>query len=123
MKIRIGVADDHLLVINGLKAMIASQPNLEIVFGAMCGTELLACLTEVQPDVLLLDIRMPGESGIDLCKTIKTRYPSVKVIALTNFDELNYVKQMIRNGSGKCSLLHHQYWRFKQRKIYINRQV
>lgn len=97
--IKVGIADDHLLVINGLKAMVATQPNISVVFDATSGTEVLEQLDRQQPDVLLLDIQMPDISGIEVCKTIHSKYPTVKVIALTNFDGLHYVKQMMRNGA------------------------
>lgn len=99
MGIKLAIADDHVLVINGLKAMIATQPNMEVVFHASSAEELLRELQKQVPDVLLLDIQMPGMNGIDACKKVKSDFPSVKIIALTNFDNLHYVKQMIRNGA------------------------
>jgi DNA-binding NarL/FixJ family response regulator len=97
--IKVGIADDHLLVINGLKAMVATQPNISVMFDATSGSEVLEQLDKQQPDVLLLDIQMPDISGIEVCKHVHSKYPSVKVIALTNFDGLHYVKQMMRNGA------------------------
>lgn len=96
--ITIGIADDHLLVLQGIRAMLSGS-NLQILFSAVNGKDLLDCLDENQPDVLLLDIQMPDMSGVDLCRTIAKSYPEVKIIALTNMDESHYVKQMIRNGA------------------------
>jgi len=99
MKIKVAIADDHLLVINGLRSMVATQDSIEVIFEATTGAELLDQLETKLPDVLLLDIHIPDRSGIDLCKKIREDYNSVRVIALTNFDGLHYVKQMIRNGA------------------------
>lgn len=97
--INIAIADDHVLVINGLKAMLENTNDIRILFSATSGHELLSALKENQPDVLLLDIQMPDVNGIDLCKEVHTRYPSVRIIALTNFEQSSYVKQMVRNGA------------------------
>jgi DNA-binding NarL/FixJ family response regulator len=95
----IGIADDHLLVINGLREMLRKYDHVRIVFQATNGADLLDQLTRVKPDVLLLDIQMPDRNGMDLCKEISQNYPGVKVIALTNFEGSFYVKQMMRNGA------------------------
>lgn len=97
--INIAIADDHLLVINGLKAMIENTSDIKLLFSATSGYDLLSELKEKQPDVLLLDIQMPDINGIDLCKEVHARYPLVKIIALTNFEQSSYVKQMVRNGA------------------------
>ena len=97
--INIAIADDHLLVINGLKAMLENTNDIRILFSATSGHELLSALKENQPEVLLLDIQMPDVNGIDLCKEVHARYPSVRIIALTNFEQSSYVKQMVRNGA------------------------
>jgi DNA-binding NarL/FixJ family response regulator len=99
MSTTIAIADDHVLVINGLKAMLEKSDTMSVLFAATTGEDLLDNLTRHQPDVLLLDIQMPDLSGIDLCKTIHKRYPAIRIIALTNFEQSSYVKQMIRNGA------------------------
>ncbi len=99
MSITLAIADDHLLVINGLKAMLATDDQINVLFAVNNGEQLLRALQTQQPHVLLLDIQMPGQSGVDLCKQISHQYPAIKVIALTNFEETHYVKQMIRNGA------------------------
>jgi DNA-binding NarL/FixJ family response regulator len=99
MSVDIAIADDHLLVINGIRAVLEKNDEINVLFFVTTGTELLRKLTECQPDVLLLDIQMPGMNGVDLCKAISKDYPQVKIIALTNFEQSSYVKQMIRNGA------------------------
>ncbi len=97
--ITIGIADDHTLIINGIIQMLRSEPRYEILFSAQNGSALLAALTQHQPDVLLLDIELPDNDGISLCGQIKEQYPQVPVIALTNHDEIVYVRKMIRSGA------------------------
>jgi DNA-binding NarL/FixJ family response regulator len=99
MNIKVGITDDHLLVINGLKAMLEKFDHISVIFSENTGDGLLRRLKEHQPDVLFLDIQLPGSNGIDLCKVITKDYPGVKVIALTNFEESHYIKQMMRNGA------------------------
>lgn len=99
MRIRIGIIDDHLLVINGIKAMLAKKPGFEIVFAENSGKPLLDRLSQTQIDVLLLDIQLPDISGPDLCRMAKKHDANIGIIALTSFADSHYVKQMIRNGA------------------------
>ena len=70
-----------------------------VLFTSATGRELLDQLEIHQPAVLFLDIQLPDMNGIDLCKIIHKKYPDVKIIALTNFEQSSYVKQMIRSGA------------------------
>lgn len=99
MHIKIAIADDHELIIQGLSLMLEPVAWVQIVWKNTGGLRLLENLQQHQPDILLLDIQMPGCSGIDLCKDICKAMPQVRIIALTNFDESYYVKQMLRNGA------------------------
>lgn len=99
MKVKIAIADDHELIIQGLSLMLDNKPNLEVVWKNHGGINLLPNLQQHQPHVLLLDIQMPASNGIDLCAEITKALPAIKIIALTNFDESYYVKQMLRNGA------------------------
>ncbi len=97
--IAIGIVDDHALIINGLVHMLADLPQYPVVFTASSGKQLMAQLEQRLPDVLLLDIELPDTNGIDLCTTILRQYPILPIIALTNHDEVMYVKKMMRNGA------------------------
>lgn len=97
--IRIGIADDHILIINGLKALVATGTGVEVVFAATSGDELRAMLEKDRPDVLLLDINFPNDSGVDLCREVNRRFPETRIIALTSYDSISYLKQMMRNGA------------------------
>ena len=97
--VSVAIADDHLLVVNGLQAMMAKNEGLSVAFASTSGDDLLNNLKHTQPDVLLLDIQMPDMNGIELCKIIHQKYPDIRIIALSNFDQSSYVKQMVRNGA------------------------
>ena len=99
MPVSIAIADDHPLVINGLQAMIGKNEQMSVLFSCTRGHELLEQLEERRPDVLLLDIQIPDMNGIDLCKIINKKHPEVRIIALTNFEQSSYVKQMMRGGA------------------------
>jgi DNA-binding NarL/FixJ family response regulator len=97
--IRIGIVDDHSLIISGLAHMLSDQIDCSILFTAHSGKELMAQLENQLPDVLLLDIELPDSSGIELCVAVLKRYPTLPVVALTNHDEVVYVKKMLRSGA------------------------
>ena len=99
MALTIAITDDHLLVINGLKAMVNQLPDIELIFAAADGSSLLQELEQRQPDVLLLDIQLPDIPGTELCRRIKKQYPAINIIALTSHDDANYVRQILRNGA------------------------
>ena len=96
--IHIAIADDHALIINGLQKIIAADPEMEVAGAYDNGDSLLNGLLQQQPDILLLDIQMPGKSGIELAGIISKKYPTVKIIALTNIEVLPQVKKMMRQG-------------------------
>ncbi len=99
MKIRIAIADDHPMVIDGLHKMLAEAENIEISDTYMNGVELLNGLEFSVPDILLLDIQLPDHTGDELTPVILKKHPSLKILALTNFDSIIYVNNMIRNGA------------------------
>lgn len=96
--IKIAIADDHPMVINGLKDMLATQTNILIEATYLNGADLLKGLALSEPNVLLLDIRMPGESGIELVPYILKQYPRVRILILTNFDNTLYVHTLLNAG-------------------------
>ncbi|HVW98894.1 MAG TPA: response regulator transcription factor [Candidatus Babeliaceae bacterium] len=98
MKIKIAIADDHPLVINGLHHMLNNCTDMEIVGSYANGRETLKGIALSQPDVLLLDIQMPGQTGDELALIITEQYPDIKLLALSNEDNVYYVRNMLRNG-------------------------
>ncbi|MBS0031314.1 response regulator [Chitinophaga sp. 22321] len=99
MQIKLAITDDHLLVISGLKAMLAPYQHISVVYESNMAASLMAALQVTQPDVLLLDIQMPDIDGMELCKQVRKKHPSIKIIALSSFMESHYIKQMLRNGA------------------------
>ena len=99
MSIRLAITDDHLLVISGIKAILAAYPQFEVVYESNISTTLMEALPNVKPDVLLLDIQMPDLDGLELCKMVRKHHPEIKIIALSSFMESHYIKQMLRNGA------------------------
>lgn len=99
MQIKIAITDDHLLVISGLKAMLAPYSHISVVYESNMPGALMAALPAAQPDVLLLDIQMPELDGMELCRQVRKTHPAIKIIALSTFMDSHYIRQMMRNGA------------------------
>ena len=98
-KIRIVVADDHHILLDGLKALLQKQKDLEIAGMYDNGLSLFDDLPKSQPDVALVDINMPGLNGMELTKKIKEYYPGLPVIALSMHDDATHIMEMIEAGA------------------------
>lgn len=98
-KINIIIVDDHALVRLGLTTLINDQPNMQVVGEAGSGTEALRMVERYQPDVVLMDIRMPGESGIEATRVILSHYPRTRVVILTSFADDELVLRAIQAGA------------------------
>jgi len=98
MKINIAIADDHPLVLNGLRHVLQHNGEMNVISTYMDGEDLLKGLEASVPDILLLDIQMPGKQGDELAKIISRQYPQVKIIALTNLENVYFVKSMFQAG-------------------------
>jgi DNA-binding NarL/FixJ family response regulator len=97
--IRIVIADDHTLFREGLRALLSSIHDTEIVGEAATGDEAVAVAAEAQPDVLLMDIQMPGINGVEATRRIVRTSPHVGVIMLTMFDDDDLVFAALRAGA------------------------
>jgi two-component system response regulator DevR len=97
--IRLLIIDDHEMVREGLKAMLVAEPDFEIVGDAANAEQALELIERLHPDVVLLDIRLPGVSGIDLCSSVTSLYPQTAVIILTTFAEDGLVAECIQAGA------------------------
>lgn len=98
--IRILVADDHALARSGLSAMLGVQPDMEIVGEAADGFEAVAEARRLAPDLVLMDIRMPGLDGIEATRRIRAVPGGPAVLVLTTFDLDQYVYEALRAGAG-----------------------
>lgn len=99
MPIKIVIADDHALLRQGIKRVLNFEDDLEVIGEAEEGQEALARTLMLQPDVLLLDLNMPGLSGLEVAKQLKQAGSNTKIIALTIHDSDNYVLEMLKNGA------------------------
>ena len=98
MAIKILIADDHALLRQGLRRVLNMENDLTVIGEAKDGHEALSRTLVMQPDILLLDINMPGLNGIEVSKQLKTAKCPTKVIALTIHDSDSYVLEMLKNG-------------------------
>ena len=99
MKIKVMIVDDQVLLAEGIRSVLASSGELEVVSVAHDGQEALDMMQENLPDVVLLDIRMPNMNGVVTTGEIKKRYPQVKVLMLTTFDDSDYILSALNNGA------------------------
>lgn len=99
MNIRVTITDDHPVVINGLRNMLAGYNHISLIGTYTTGAALLQGLQEQTPDILLLDIQLPDKPGDELTHLIQKKYPEVRIIALTNFNSVLHVNSMISSGA------------------------
>jgi len=98
--VRLLVVDDHQVVLEGLASMLASQRGRVVIEAATTTAEEALCLAaERQPDVVLLDVRLRGASGLDLCAELVRRHPGIKVVFFTVYDDEQYLFQALRVGA------------------------
>lgn len=97
--IKLVIADDHEIVRQGIKRLIESESDLRVVAEAANGHELLECLKHHEADVLVLDLSMPGRSGIELIGQIRKNWPKLPVLVLTMHEEHQYALRSIRAGA------------------------
>ena len=93
------LVDDHPVVRQGIRAMLQDQPSLQVIGEAANGQEALQKVAELQPQVVLMDIKMPGMSGTETTRQIKRAHPTTAVIMLTMYDSEMYVMEAIRCGA------------------------
>jgi len=98
-RIRVLIVDDHVVVRRGLRSMLANAKDVEVIGEASNAIDAIKRITALSPDVLLLDIRMPGMDGIRLLRDLKHRDPDLKVIILTNYAEEQFLLGAFRAGA------------------------
>jgi DNA-binding NarL/FixJ family response regulator len=98
--VRLLLVDDHQVVLEGLQSMLASQRHRVEVAGATTNpSEALRLAADLAPDVVLLDVRLKGASGLDLCQELIARIPGIKVVFFTVYDDEQYLFQALRVGA------------------------
>jgi len=98
-RIRILLADDHTVLRAGLRVLLASQCDLEVIGEASDGAEAIRLTQALRPDLVVMDIGMPGVNGIDATARIKRELPGVKVLILSMHDDQGYLRQVLRAGA------------------------
>lgn len=96
--LQIAIADDHALFRKSLRLMVQSFGNMQVVIEAANGRELLHLLPVANVDILLLDLQMPEMDGFETCKLVKSHYPSIKILALTQLDDADSIDSMLEFG-------------------------
>ncbi|MBV9390079.1 MAG: response regulator transcription factor [Chroococcidiopsidaceae cyanobacterium CP_BM_ER_R8_30] len=97
--IRLLLVDDQGLIRRGLKALLKGETSIEVIAEAENGKAALKLVETLQPDVVLMDVRMPVMDGVAATREIHQRFPQTKVLVLTTFDDEQYVAQAIQNGA------------------------
>lgn len=98
-KIRVLLADDHAIVREGVKMILAKEPDIEVAGEASDGQQALELVERLKPSVVVMDISMPGMGGIEATQQVKERYPGVNVLALTMHEDESYVFKLLRAGA------------------------
>ncbi len=97
--IRVLLADDHAVLRAGLRTLFDIQPDIEVIAETADGEETVRKSLELTPDIVLMDIAMPGLSGLEATQAIKMQNPAIKVLVLTMHEDENYLNQMLRVGA------------------------
>ncbi len=97
--IRIVIADDHAIVREGLKRIVASAPDMEVAGEAADGTGVMQYVRDTEFDVLVLDLSMPGRSGMELIKRVHAEKPQLRILVLSMHQELQYAVRAIKSGA------------------------
>lgn len=98
-QIKVLIADDHTIVRSGLRLLLESEPDIEVVGEALDGYEALDLVGKYHPDVVLMDIAMPGMDGFEATKQIKTKWPEINVLVLTMHRSEEYFFEMLKSGA------------------------
>jgi two-component system response regulator NreC len=98
-KIRVLVVDDHTLVRDGIRALLALAADIEVVGEAASGKEALQKVRQLGPDVVLMDLAMPAMGGLEATRRIRREFPGTKVLAVTQYDDSEYVIPVIAAGA------------------------
>jgi DNA-binding NarL/FixJ family response regulator len=97
--VRIVLADDHDLVRSGIKALLSMIEGVEVIAEARNGSELITLVESLEPDIVMTDISMPGMDGITAISEIHGKHPQVRLLVLSMYDTVDFVKRAVANGA------------------------
>src|SRR5664280_408664 len=97
--LRVAIADDHRLMLDGIKRALETAPDIRVVGEAMTGEDLLALVPRVRPDVVILDMRMPKGDGLSTLQVLQKKHPDLKVIMLSMFDDPENIEKALGYGA------------------------
>ncbi len=97
--IKVVICDDQAIIRDGLEMLLKLEKEIEVLGQAQDGAEAVEVVTKVQPDLVLMDLKMPGMNGIEATRQIRTSYPQIKVLVLTTYDDDEWVFDAIRAGA------------------------
>jgi len=98
-KIKIAIADDYKIYRDGLKVGLSTDENIDIIGEADNGEDLLKLLEKKQPDVIIMDLKMPIMDGMEATKLVRKKYPSIKVLVVTMYEDDKFIIHMMENGA------------------------
>ncbi len=99
MQTSLFIVDDHYMVVEGIHSLLKEESGINWMGHASNASSCLAFLKNQQPDVILMDINLPDQSGIDLCLEVKKLYPAVFIIGLSTFNQQSFIRKMMENGA------------------------
>jgi DNA-binding NarL/FixJ family response regulator len=96
---KVFIVDDHYMVIEGIRSLLQTEKDIDWTGHATNADSCLAFLKQQLPDVILMDINLPDKSGIDLCREVRDKYPSVYIIGLSTFNQQSFIEKMMQSGA------------------------
>ena len=97
--IKIMIADDHTMFVDGIDSILNKESDMQVACKCYDGHEVITKLKEEKVDIILLDINLPGMTGIEVSKKVLATYPDVKILAISMFNEESYVTEILNNGA------------------------
>jgi DNA-binding NarL/FixJ family response regulator len=98
-KIKIAIADDYKIYRDGLKVGLSADDNMDIIGEADNGEELMKALETLSPDVIIMDLKMPIMDGMEATKLVRKKYPAIKVLVVTMYDDDKFIIHLMENGA------------------------
>ena len=99
MAVRVLIADDHRLILEAVRRALSTADDIDIVGAAESGSQVLPLVRRTEPDLVLLDLRMPGVDGLACLDAIRARFPAIKVVVLSAFEDQDHIRAAFKRGA------------------------